>query len=232
MPYKDADKQREAVRKAVHDFRVRQKEEDAQLHERFNKLLDLETLDLMEEFINEQMARGYTREQAEDQFKQSTTPPEETQPVGVATDTTPAPTPSTSELFERSQKLLEMWQTRKEMELQQINSKPMHQQSAQEKQRANYLSITIDSIKQASKSIIRPSDAEKIRVIKEFHESKEKYPGDWPESEKKTRGDEYGRPMQPTTVGDMHGLSPEERGKSPEEIREMRAKKKKDTGHE
>jgi len=63
----------------MRDFRKKQREEDKQLY------------DFIEEFIQSQMANGSTREQAEELYKQSTTPSE--QQTDEATDSVPETKP-------------------------------------------------------------------------------------------------------------------------------------------
>lgn len=59
------------------------------------------------------------------------------------------------------------------------------------------------------------------------------YPRDYSTPEKRTRGDEYGRPRTNfETVGSTFGKDPDEYGKSDAEIRDLREKKRKERGHE
>jgi len=84
MPYKD----KSDLYAAQKRYRDRQGEKAAQKDEWIN-----EAYDLMDEFVRDQMLHGNTREQAEDLFKDLTTPPGETQLVNEAADSVPESKP-------------------------------------------------------------------------------------------------------------------------------------------
>ena len=59
------------------------------------------------------------------------------------------------------------------------------------------------------------TNTEKLRVLAIQSDHEQRY-RDWPDREKKTRGDEYGKPVQPSTVGNLFGKDPRQKKEEPQ----------------
>lgn len=261
MPYKDPEKQREAVRKGVHDFRVRQSEKQAQKDAWIaaaDTWMDEVGGLLKDSVIRDWMAQGKTRAEAEDMYHMDCMPPDlweedEPQSLEAASDlvsedkpcnphagipcpnfgrafhtdsdpcqrdctvkaecqaayvaqSKPQPEIDVSERIERNKYLVKAWLEMRAAKRATDSSEKARGETRQEMERTKAIVDTVAKTMDVSRQIPDRANAEKIRVLTIQREHEQKY-HDWPKIEKRTRGDEYGKPipLYSHTVPDVFG---------------------------
>jgi hypothetical protein len=202
------------------DFRARQSERNAEKDDWIARASQFLEESLCREFVEAQMQAGFSFDQSVGQLLSTITPPDTIQSVETAADSTDSPCRERIENASPEEKPL-CFGEHKEHDSDECTCLWEHDcyrtwianlgrskadiDAERETRRAQKI---IDFLAQSRAFIAdsekRAGDA-RVQLVKDFYALKEKYPHDWPDLEKRTRGDEYGKPVQPTTIGDLFG---------------------------
>lgn len=243
---------KEYMRKYMSGYRKTQCEEDKQKEQWINEAKDVLTessVELLRKVIQEQVAKGRSLEDAEEFYKGYVSAgmwQEYLDSKGLVAnagwvkgDAELCPKLDTTQLLERSQKLIEMKLARDSER--KTDSTPKIKdpwQSLAMKRRKEALAHKAVDVLASVEETVKHSKIQtdqKLRDIARLIEDvKKSDPEGWAKiHDRAGRKDEYAKSTaMDSTVGNLYGKSPDEHGKSPEEIKAMREQKKKDAGHE